>query len=138
MKFRIQFTLATLILPVLALAAASTAQQYDMKLFSGMRWRAIGPFRGGRTRAAAGVPTQPHVFYVGVCNGGVWKTTDAGRTWDPIFDDEPTGSIGAIAVSLSDPNIIRSPTLQKPSNTCNETTAKAGHCDKPAVAATAE
>ena len=66
----------------------------------------IGPFRGGRTRAVAGVPTQPHVLYVGAVNGGVWKTDDAGRTWNPIFDDQPTQSIGAIGVAPSDPNIV--------------------------------
>ncbi len=66
----------------------------------------IGPFRGGRTRAAAGVPGQPNVFYVGQVNGGVWKTDDYGRTWNPIFDHESTQSIGAIAVAPSDPNII--------------------------------
>ena len=71
-----------------------------------MRYRMIGPHRGGRTKAAAGVPDQPHTFYIGVVNGGVWKTTDAGRTWIPIFDDQPTGSIGAIAVAPSDPNIV--------------------------------
>ena len=68
-----------------------------------MRWRNIGPHRAGRTKAAVGVPSQPNVFYIGVCNGGVWKTTDYGRTWTPIFDDQPTGSIGAIAVAPSDP-----------------------------------
>ena len=78
----------------------------DPAIFSEMRWRNIGPFRGGRTKAAAGIPSQPNVFYIGVVNGGVWKTTDAGRTWTPIFDDQPTGSIGAIAVAASDPNII--------------------------------
>ncbi|MGB8985054.1 MAG: glycoside hydrolase [Candidatus Sulfotelmatobacter sp.] len=66
----------------------------------------IGPFRGGRTRAATGVPSQPNVFYMGQVNGGVWKTNDYGRTWSPIFDHESTESIGAIAVAPSDPNII--------------------------------
>ncbi|MEO6391434.1 MAG: glycoside hydrolase [Pyrinomonadaceae bacterium] len=66
----------------------------------------IGPFRGGRTVGATGVPGQPNVFYIGVNNGGVWKTTDAGRVWFPIFDDQPTGSIGALAVAPSDPNVV--------------------------------
>jgi photosystem II stability/assembly factor-like uncharacterized protein len=66
----------------------------------------IGPFRGGRTRAACGVGGQQNVFYVGAVNGGVWKSNDYGRTWNPIFDDQPTGSIGAIAVAPSDPNVI--------------------------------
>lgn len=66
----------------------------------------IGPFRGGRTKAAVGVPSQPNVFYIGACNGGVWRTTDYGRVWTPIFDDQPTGSIGAIAVAPSNPNIL--------------------------------
>lgn len=75
-------------------------------LLQGFHWRSIGPYRGGRTRAVAGVPSQPNVFYIGVCNGGVWKTTDYGATWVPIFDDQPTGSIGAIAVAQSDPNVV--------------------------------
>jgi photosystem II stability/assembly factor-like uncharacterized protein len=75
-------------------------------LFHSFHWRSIGPYRGGRTRGVAGVPSQPNVFYIGVCNGGVWKTNDYGRTWLPIFDDQPTGSIGAIAVAASDPNVV--------------------------------
>ncbi len=82
------------------------AQQYPENTYDGMRWRMIGPFRGGRTRAVAGVPAQPNVFYIGAVNGGVWKSNDFGRTWDPIFDQQDTQSIGAIAVASTDPNIV--------------------------------
>jgi len=85
--------------------ASAKAQQGDQKFFSEMRWRCIGPFRGGRTVAISGVPHQPNVFYMAAVNGGVWKTTDFRNTWNPIFDDQPTGSIGALAVALR-PNII--------------------------------
>jgi photosystem II stability/assembly factor-like uncharacterized protein len=78
----------------------------DTAVLREFSWRNIGPFRGGRTKAAAGIPSQPSVFYIGVCNGGVWKTNDSGRTWKPVFDDQPTASIGAIAVAPSDPNTI--------------------------------
>src|SRR4026209_2059897 len=71
-----------------------------------LHWRNIGPYRGGRTRAIAGVPSQPNVFYMAPVNGGVFKSIDYGRTWQPIFDDQPTASIGAIAVAPSNPNII--------------------------------
>lgn len=82
------------------------AQQFPESTYQEMRWRMIGPTRGGRTRAACGVASQPSVFYMGAVNGGVWKTDDFGRTWNPIFDGQPTQSIGAIAVAPSDPNII--------------------------------
>jgi photosystem II stability/assembly factor-like uncharacterized protein len=87
-------------------AAAPAAEPPSPSLYAGLRWRMIGPFRGGRTVGATGVPGQPHVFYIGVNNGGVWKTTDAGRTWAPIFDDQPTGSVGAVAVAPSNPDVL--------------------------------
>lgn len=99
---------ATVLAAVLALStrAAPVGAQVDERVFQDLRWRCIGPFRGGRTVAAVGVPGQRHEFLIGVNHGGVWRTTDAGRTWQPIFDDQPTGSIGAIAVAPSDPRMI--------------------------------
>jgi len=97
--FATAFVLASLI-------AGMNAQQLDKTFGTAMHWRSIGPFRGGRTRAISGVPSQPNVYYMAQNNGGVWKTTDSGRVWVPIFDDQPTGSIGALAVSVSDPNVI--------------------------------
>src|SRR5437667_2512755 len=87
-------------------AASARAESYDPGLFREMRWRMIGPHRGGRTKAAAGIPDRPGVFYVGAVNGGVWKTDDYGRTWTPIFDDQPTGAIGAIAIAPSNPDVL--------------------------------
>lgn len=93
-------------LMLVCLVRTCVQAQVDPKLFSDMRWREIGPLRAGRTRALAGVPSEPATFYLGAVNGGVWKTTDAGSTWHSIWDSESSGSIGAIAVSLSDPNVV--------------------------------
>jgi len=95
------------LLPALLLpSAGARAQAVDATLYQGMAWRSIGPYRGGRTKAVVGVPGQPGLFYVGFVNGGVWKSTDYGRVWTPIFDREPTGSVGAIAVAPSDRRVI--------------------------------
>src|SRR5438874_2068777 len=91
---------------MIGVGGSALAQRFSPDLFRSLHWRSIGPFRGGRTRAVAGVPSQPNVFYIAQVNGGVWKTDDYGRTWTPIFDDQPTGSIGCIAVAASDANIV--------------------------------
>src|SRR5258706_11171026 len=75
-------------------------------LYSGLRWRMLGPFRGGRVAAATGVPGRPNAFYFGAVNGGVWKTMHAGRVWTPTFDGQSTASIGAIAVAPSAPDTV--------------------------------
>jgi photosystem II stability/assembly factor-like uncharacterized protein len=90
----------------LLMAWSLDAQQVDPSLYSGMQWRLIGPFRGGRALAAVGVPGQPNLFYFGAVGGGVWKSTDAGTVWEPVFDSQPIASIGAIAVAPSNPNVI--------------------------------
>ncbi len=85
---------------------AAVAQSVSPELVNGLKWRLIGPFRGGRAVAAAGVPGDSTTFYFGSVNGGIWKTTDAGVVWTPIFDGQPVASIGALAVAPSDPKII--------------------------------
>src|SRR6266404_7156835 len=100
MKAKLLLIFFTIVAPV------AIAQQLNPSLYQSLRWRMIGPFRGGRTVGATGVPGQPNVFYIGVNNGGVWKTNDYGHTWTPIFDDQPTGSIGALAVAVSEPKVI--------------------------------
>ena len=101
MKRLVWMTALAVLLP-----SRAASQGYDPNLFAGLHWRLIGPFRGGRTVAAVGIPDQPNVFFIGVNNGGVWKTTDYGRIWTPIFDSQSTGSIGAIAIAPSDPRTI--------------------------------
>ncbi len=86
-------------------AAVGRAPQ-PAALFSGLRWRMLGPFRGGRVDAVSGVPGRPNEFYFGAVNGGVWKSIDAGRVWEPVFDSQPVASIGALAVAPSAPDTI--------------------------------
>src|SRR5437868_11572 len=95
-----------LALPLLGAAAALQAASVDPRLFQELKWRSVGPFRGGRVLAVAGDPRDPKRFYFGAVNGGVWRTDDAGRTWQPIFDEVNIGSIGAIAVAPSNPSVI--------------------------------
>jgi photosystem II stability/assembly factor-like uncharacterized protein len=90
----------------LLIACRVTAAGQDEVAASALHWRMIGPFRGGRTVGVAGFPDQPYRFLIGVNNGGVWKTDDAGLTWSPVFDSMETGSVGAIAVAPSDPSVV--------------------------------
>lgn len=91
---------------LLFISCVAAGQPVNPTAYKELQYRLIGPFRASRTVGAVGVPTQPNVFYMGVNNGGVWKTDDYGRTWKPIFDSAPTGSVGDIAVSPSNPAII--------------------------------
>jgi photosystem II stability/assembly factor-like uncharacterized protein len=90
----------------LFLTIAIIGQSVESNFYQNLKYRCIGPFRASRTVGAVGIPSQPNVFFIGVNNGGVWKTDDFGRTWNPIFDDAPTGSVGDIAVSPSHPDVI--------------------------------
>jgi photosystem II stability/assembly factor-like uncharacterized protein len=90
----------------LLLSVAATAQPVPAEFMGALKWRLLGPFRGGRAVAAAGVPRDPTTFYFGAVNGGIWKTTDAGVVWTPIFDNQPVGSIGALAIAPSDSKVI--------------------------------
>ena len=104
--------LLVLALPAMGQSSASTsitvspAVKIDASMYAGLQYRLVGPFRASRTVGGVGIPSQPNVFFIGVNNGGVWKTDDAGRTWNPIFDAESTGSIGDLAVSPSHPDVI--------------------------------
>ena len=103
-KIVIKPLLATLI--SLTVLAPAIAQAIPPELYSGLKWRLIGPFRGGRVAAVAGIPGSSTTFYFGSVSGGVWQTTDAGVVWKPIFDGQPVASIGALAVAPSDPKTI--------------------------------
>ena len=97
----------SLLLAAVALfSTLAGAQQYSESLFKDMKWRLVGPFRGGRVLAVTGVVGQPNTYYFGAVAGGVWQTTDGGVKWVPLFDHEGVSSIGSIAVAESDPNVI--------------------------------
>ena len=92
---------------LLVLVAPLSAQQsIDPKTYEGMKWRLVGPFRGGRVLAVTGIASQPNTYYFGAVSGGVWKTTDGGITWDPLFDKQSVSSVGAIAAADSDANVV--------------------------------
>jgi photosystem II stability/assembly factor-like uncharacterized protein len=95
-----------LVLAAVAIPRGQSAPPVPPSAYSGLRWRSIGPFRAGRVNGVTGVPSQPNVFYSGSVGGGVWKTTNAGRTWLPIFDAQPIASIGAVAVAASNPSVV--------------------------------
>jgi len=80
-------------------APLSAQQAIDPKAYEGMKWRLVGPFRGGRVLAVTGIASQPNTYYFGAVSGGVWKTTDGGITWDPVFDKQSVSSVGAIRTS---------------------------------------
>ncbi len=112
-RWGVLFCILTFICGVLITPAGSSAQasrnvnRYDPSLYKAMTWRCIGPYRGGRVTAVAGVPSQPYTYYFGATGGGVWKTEDGGLNWSPVSDGFfQTGSVGAIAVSEYDPNIV--------------------------------
>jgi len=108
-RFPTAFLIAALAAPFAMSALTRVVAQQarvDPSLYAGLRWRMIGPFRGGRVNGVSGVPDQPNTFYFGSVGGGVWKTTNAGRTWLPILDSQPIASIGAVAVAASRPDIV--------------------------------
>src|SRR3982751_6258031 len=92
---------------LLSLLPSAPQAQMDTSLFAGLRWRSIGPNRGGRSQAVAGSAARPNEYYFGATGGGVWKTTDAGLTWRPVSDKQlKTSSVGAIQVAASNPDIV--------------------------------
>jgi photosystem II stability/assembly factor-like uncharacterized protein len=105
-RVAVSFRLALLLGCVLAACAPASAQQYGADTYSGMRWRSLGPYRAGRVTAVAGIPARPDIYYMATPGGGVWKTTDGGVVWKPIFDDAHVASIGALALAPSNPDVV--------------------------------
>ncbi|AXT57419.1 glycosyl hydrolase [Aquimarina sp. AD1] len=100
------FTLTLIAILMIGNFSSLNAQTFNEELYDALEYRLVGPFRGGRSAAVTGVPGKPNLFYFGATGGGVWKTTDGGRTWENISDGFFGGSIGSISVSKSDPNVI--------------------------------
>jgi photosystem II stability/assembly factor-like uncharacterized protein len=101
-----RLSFAVIVLLGIATLRGQQASRVDPSVYSGLRWRSIGPFRAGRVNGVTGVPGQPNVFYAGSVGGGVWKTANAGRTWFPTFDSQPIASIGAVAVAPSNTDVV--------------------------------
>src|SRR5437764_15469751 len=99
-------TVRLLVLFGIVAVSPAAAQTVDPSYFAGLRWRSIGPPRSGYVSAPAGVPGDPTTYYAGLPEGGVWKTTNGGTTWKPIFDEVHIASIGAVAVAPSDPKVV--------------------------------
>ena len=95
-----------LMFATLSCGLAAEAQQYDAKLMEGMKYRLVGPYRGGRSLTAVGVPSDPNTYYFGAVSGGIWKSVNGGNTWTPLFEKQSVSSIGSIAVADSDPNVV--------------------------------
>src|SRR6188768_2299212 len=100
MSFRVVFALL-----VVGIGFPSLAGD-EPKEFAALKYRLVGPFAGGRVSRACGVPGDPLTYYAATASGGVWKSSDGGHTWKPVFDDQPTSSVGSIAVAPSDPNVV--------------------------------
>src|SRR5512132_1021221 len=105
-RMAIAVTGAVMIAGLVQYPLARAQAPYNPNLYAGLKWRMLGPFRGGRVDAVSGVPGRPNEFYFGAVNGGVWKTIDAGRVWLPVLDSQPVASIGALAVAPSAPDTI--------------------------------
>ena len=133
---------ALLLAALLSCSIALTAEDSSSAQFPGLKWRLIGPFRGGRVTTVAGVPGDPRTYYFGTPGGGIWKTTDGGRTWQPIFDSVPVPSIGALAVAPSNPDVLYAGTGEQTrgkgvyrSSDAGKTWASAGLEDVPYIQA---
>jgi photosystem II stability/assembly factor-like uncharacterized protein len=105
-RYKHVFLIAASAILLTLLTALASAQQYNESLMKGMKWRLVGPFRGGRVLAVTGIPGDPYTFYFGGVAGGVWRTIDGGNSWTPLTDKEPFASVGSIAVAESNPGVI--------------------------------